>query len=299
MKTEKNILVAFLLNLGFSLFELVGGFLTGSVAILSDAVHDIGDAASIGIAFFLERKSKKKPDGVYTYGYGRYSVIGSMVTTLILLVGSVFVIANALQRLFAPVPIQYDGMIIFAVVGVCVNAGAAFFTREKGSLNQKAVNLHMLEDVLGWAVVLVGAVVMRFTDWAILDPLMSIAVAVFILVNACRNLWEAVELFLERAPHGVAVDEIKVHLMEIDGVEDVHHIHLWSMDGHSNFATMHIVTGADAHHIKDAVRRELKEHGIGHATLELEAPGEHCHEEHCHVEVATSAGHHHHYHHHH
>ena len=298
MKTEKNILIAFLLNLGFSLFELVGGFLTGSVAILSDAVHDIGDAASIGIAYFLERKSKKQPDGVYTYGYGRYSVVGSMITTLILLVGSAFVIVSAVARIFDPVPIRYDGMIIFAVVGVCVNLGAAFFTREKGSLNQKAVNLHMLEDVLGWAVVLVGALVMRFTDWAVIDPLMSIGVAVFILVSALRNLWEAVELFLERAPRGIETEEIRKHLMAIEGVEDVHHIHLWSMDGQSNYATMHIVTAAEAHHIKDAVREELKEHGIGHATLELETPGEHCHEEHCHVEHHDHSGHHHHHHHH-
>lgn len=298
MKTEKNILIAFLLNLSFSIFEFIGGIFTGSVAIVSDAVHDIGDAASIGASYFLEKKSKKKPDEVYTYGYARYSVVGSVITTLILLFGSALVIYNAAMRIISPVEINYDGMIVFAVVGVIVNFAAAFFTRDGDSLNQKAVNLHMLEDVLGWIVVLIGAVVMRFTDFALIDPIMSVGVAFFILINAIRNLKEAVDLFLEKAPHGIDINEIKEHITEIDGVLDVHHIHIWSMDGQSNFATMHIVTNEEQHRIKDAVREELREHGIGHATLELEAEGEHCHNEHCHIETHSHSGHHHHHHHH-
>lgn len=298
MKSEKNILIAFILNFAFSVFEFFGGIITGSVAILSDAIHDIGDAASIGLSYFLEKKSKKQPDETYTYGYARYSVIGSVITTLILLLGSVMVIYNAINRLISPVEINYNGMIVFAVVGVCVNFCAAFFTREGDSLNQKAVNLHMLEDVLGWAVVLVGAIVMRFTDFALIDPIMSIGVAVFIFINAVRNLKEALDLFLEKTPHGIEVGEIREHMMHIDGVLDVHHIHIWSMDGQNNYATMHIVTNADPHAIKEAVREELAEHGIGHATLELEAEGEHCHARSCHLDDHAPTGHHHHHHHH-
>ena len=298
MKTEKNIFIAFILNLAFSIFEFVGGIFTGSVAIVSDAIHDMGDAASIGASYFLEGKSKKQPDEIYTYGYARYSVIGSMITTVILLFGSVMVGYNAVGRILNPVQINYNGMIVFAIVGVCVNFFAAYFTREGDSLNQKAVNLHMLEDVFGWVVVLIGAVVMRFTDFALIDPIMSIGVAVFIFINAVGNLKEAVDLFLEKIPHGIQITEIKEHLTEIDGVLDVHHIHIWSMDGHNNYATMHIVTNADHHQIKDQVREELAEHGIAHATLELEAEGEHCHEEHCHVEFHQHSGHHHHHHHH-
>ena len=297
MKTEKNILIAFFLNLAFSVFEFVGGIFTGSVAIVSDAVHDIGDATSIGISFLLEKKSKKQPDEAYTYGYARYSVVGSVITTLILLFGSVMVIYNAVHRIIDPAEINYNGMIIFAVVGVCVNFGAAFLTREGGSLNQKAVNLHMLEDVLGWAVVLIGAVVMRFTDFSIIDPIMSIGVAIFILVSAIKNLKEVLELFLEKTPQGVDVNEIREHISEIDGVLGVHHIHVWSMDGQSVYATMHIVSCGDPHDVKDRVRKKLREHGIGHATLELETEGEHCHEKHCHVEPASPSGHHHHHHH--
>jgi len=299
MKTEKNILIAFLLNLAFSVFELFGGIFTGSVAIMSDALHDVGDALSIGISFFLEKKSKKLPDEIYTYGYVRYSVIGSVITTLILMFGSAVVIYNAVVRIFDPVEINYDGMIIFAIVGVSINLIAAFFTRDGDSLNQKAVNLHMLEDVLGWAIVLIGAFVMRFTDLVLLDPVMSVCLAVFIFINAVRNLKEALDLFLEKIPHGIDISEIKEHIMEIDGVIDVHHIHIWSMDGHSNFATMHVVTNTDGHAVKEKIRGELSEHGIGHTTLELEKEGEECHFEKCRIDTEHHTGHHHHHHHHH
>lgn len=297
MKSDKKILVAFILNLSFSVFEFIGGIITGSVAISSDAVHDLGDAVGIGISYLLEKTSKKQPDEKYTYGYARYSVIGSVLTTFILLFGSAAVIFNAIRRIIEPSEINYDGMIIFAVAGVAVNFCAAFFTRDGDSLNQKAVNLHMLEDVLGWAVVLAGAVVMRITDCAVIDPVMSIGVSVFILTNAVRNLKEAVDLFLEKSPNGISANELSEHISEIDGVIGVHHIHIWSMDGQSNYATMHIVTNSDAHKIKEKIREELREHGISHVTLELETENEHCHEKKCIVDSEHSHGHHHHHHH--
>ncbi len=297
MKTEKNILIAFILNLSFSVFEFFGGILTGSVAILSDAIHDIGDAMSIGVSYFLEKKSKKQPDETYTYGYARFSVIGSVITTLILLFGSLAVIYNAIIRIFNPIEINYNGMIIFAVVGAVINFCAAYFTREGDSLNQKAVNLHMLEDVLGWIVVLIGAIVMRFTNISIIDPIMSIAVALFIFINAIKNLKEVLDLFLEKIPNNISIEEIKNHIKEIDGVTDVHHIHIWSMDGFHNYATMHIVSNEDSHKIKHLIRDELKEHGIEHVTLELEKENENCHEESCHIHHEKSHHHHHHHHH--
>ena len=297
MKNEKNILIAFILNLSFSVFEFVGGIFTNSVAIISDSIHDIGDAVSIGVSYFLEKKSKKQPDNIYTYGYLRYSVIGSVITTLILLVGSVLVVINAVNRIFNPQEINYNGMIIFAVIGVAVNFLAAYFTRDGDSLNQKAVNLHMVEDVLGWMVVLIGAIVMRFTDFKLIDPILSIAVAVYIFIHAFSHLKEALDLFLVKIPEGIEIDEIKHHLLEIDGVLDVHHIHVWSMDGNQNYATMHVVTNSNHLKIKKAIKEELFEHGIVHATLELESEKEHCDDKHCHTH--SSSKHHHHTHHHH
>lgn len=294
MKTEKNILIAFILNLAFSIFEFFGGIVTGSVAIVSDAVHDLADAVSIGISYVLERHSRKQPDHQYTYGYARYSVLGAAITNLILVCGSAAVIYHALERILAPTPINYDGMILFAVLGVCVNLCAAFFTRKGDSLNQKAVNLHMLEDVLGWLVILVGAVVMRLTDIPLLDPIMSIGVTVFILIHAIRNLKEILDLFLERIPKGIRIQEIRQQLLGIDGVLDVHHIHIWSIDGQNHSATMHIVTNAAPHVIKEQIRSKLRQHGIVHATVELESDEEHCHNANCSVKFSSHSGHHHH-----
>lgn len=295
MKTERNILIAFILNLSFSIFEFIGGIFTGSVAITSDAVHDIGDATSIGISYFLEKKSKKQPDEKYTFGYARYSIIGGFITALILLIGSVVMMYNAINRIINPAEIYYNGMIVFAIVGVIVNFCAAFFTRDGDSLNQKAVNLHMLEDVLGWIVVLVGAVVMRFTNFALIDSIMSIGVSLFIFVNAIKNLKDVADLFLEKTPHNIDVTEIKEHIKGIDGIIDVHHIHVWSLDMHNNFATMHIVTDEEPRKIKDALREELREHGVGHVTIEIETSLELCDKKTCHLEFDTNSTHGHHH----
>lgn len=296
MKSEKNILIAFILNLFFSIFEFIGGTITNSVAIISDSIHDIGDSLSIGISYFLEKKSKKKPDNKYTYGYVRYSVIGSIITTTILIVGSILVIYNAIKRLINPVDINYNGMIIFAIIGTLVNFLAAYFTKDGHSLNQKSVNLHMLEDVLGWLVVLIGAIIIRFTDIKIIDPILSILVALFIFINAIKNLKTIIDIFLEKTPSNINIEHLKEHLLKIKGVEDIHHIHIWSIDGYNNYATLHVVTKSDSKIIKHLVKEELSEHGIIHTTVELEETGEHCEEEHCNPVLKHHEHHHHHHH---
>jgi len=295
MKTEKNILIAFILNITFSIFEFFGGLFTNSISILSDSIHDLGDAISIGISYFMERKSKKHADNKYTYGYIRYSVLGGIITTTILLVGSILVIVGAVKRIINPLEVNYSGMIIFAIIGVILNFIAAYVTREGDSINQKAVNLHMLEDVLGWIVVLVGAIVMKFTDIKIIDPIMSIGVAIFILINSLKNLKKVLYLFLEKTPEDVDIEELKEHLLNINGVDDIHHIHVWSIDGYNNYATMHIVSKSkDINRIKKEIRDELEEHNICHAILETE--DEVCDDKECHVHLKNTEHHHHHHH---
>lgn len=281
MKSEKNIFIAFILNVLFAAFEFIGGFLTGSITITSDAIHDLGDAASIGISYILEKKSKKGPDDKYTYGYARYSVIGSAITTVTLLFSSFIVISNAIQRIINPSQINYDGMIVIGFAGIIVNLTAAHFTHDGESLNQKAVNLHMLEDVLGWVAVLAGAIIMRFTDFVIIDPLMSVGVAVFIIVRCIKNLKIITDILLDKTPREIKISEIKESLMKIDGVKDVHHIHLRSLDGHCNCATLHIVTNSDMYRIKTAARGVLAELGITHSTIETELSDEICEETEC------------------
>lgn len=299
MQTDKKILIAFLLNLFFSAFEFFGGAITGSVAIVSDALHDLGDAAGIGLSYFFEKKSKKKPDESYTYGYLRYSVMGSLVITVILLSGSVLVIYKASERLFNPTEIDYNGMLVFAALGTAVNFFALLFTKDGDSLNRKAVSLHMLEDTLGWVAVLVGAVIMRLTDFHFIDPLLSIGVAVFIFLSSLKNLKKALDVFLERVPEGISVDEIREHINSLIEVKDVHHIHLWSMDGYNNYITMHIVTDGDTAQVKSKIRAVLLKCGIHHSVIETEREDENCSSRCCRVEKHTSSHHHHHCHHHH
>jgi len=298
MKTERNILVAFLLNLLFALFELFGGFFTNSISIISDAVHDFGDSISIGISYFLEKKSKKKPDNKYTYGYTRYSILGAFITNTILITGSVLVIIKAVERIINPTEINYNGMIIFAIFGAAINFIAAKVTKEGESLNQKAVNLHMLEDVLGWLVVLVGAIVIKFTKINVIDAILSIGVAIFILVHALKSFKEILDLFLTKTPNNVDIEKLKKHLLEIKDIIDVHHIHIWSMDGINTYATMHIITKAENKNIiKEKVREELEEHGINHVTIEIEEEGYECNQKECEVKESNKHSHHHHHNH--
>lgn len=293
MKTKRNIFIAFVLNLVFSVFELAGGFYTGSIAIVSDAVHDFGDAVSIGIAFLLEKKSTKQPDDKYTYGYLRYSVLGGLLTSLVLICGSAAVVFNCVVRFFNPHKVNYTGMLFFAVIGIAVNSVASFVTRKGDSINQKAVNLHMLEDVLGWIAVLAGAVVMRFTDFYYIDPIISVVTSVFILINAVKNIKAVLDLFLEKVPEEIDITELKKHLCKIEGVSDIHHLHVSSIDGCRSYAQLHVVACGDFSAIKAELKKELKEHGIVHSVLEFETPEEQCCERECKICFDNNVSYHH------
>lgn len=294
MEIKRNIFIAFILNLAFSLFELFGGFFTGSVAILSDAVHDFGDAVSIGSAYFLEKLSNKAPNEKFTYGYARCSVLGGLITTLILFISSGVVIYNAILRILTPTTIDYNSMLVFAIIGFSVNLLATYVTHGGNSINQKAVNLHMLEDVLGWLVVFVGALVMRFTNWYVIDPILSIAVALFILFHCVQNLKEIGNIFLMKTPKNVNVAQILEHIKHLDGVLDVHHLHVWTIDGGNHCATLHVVAERMDNSIKSAVKEELNEHGIAHVTVEMETLEDECNEKACHVKTSIPHCHHHH-----
>ena len=294
MKSEKKILIAFILNTVFSFFELFGGIYTGSSAIISDALHDAGDALSIGISFILEKKSKKQPDEKYTYGYTRFSVAGGIISCVILLIGSAAAIFNAISKIINPSQINCNGMIVFAVIGVAVNSAAVLFTRKGKSLNSKAVSLHMLEDVLGWIAVLTGSAVIKLTGFVLIDPVISIAVSLFICIHVFNNLKAASDIFFEKVPDGININEIKNHICETDGVTDVHHIHIRSIDGYNNCATMHIVAKENSYLIKEKIRNILKEHGIAHATFEFETENEHCESIRCHTTAESRCNHHHH-----
>ena len=281
MKTQKNIFIAFILNLIFSLVEFIGGILTGSIAIISDAIHDFGDATSIGVSYLFERKSKYQPNDTYTYGYARYSVLGGLITISILLIGSIIVIYNATNRLINPVLINYNGMLILASVGLSINLFATYFTHGGHSINQKAVNLHMLEYLFGWLIILILAVVMRFTNFYILDPIISIIVSLLVLFNSFKSLKEILDIFLLKIPNHINVKQLKNHIKDINGVVDAHHIHVWTTDGETIYASLHVVVNEYDSNIKSLVKSKLNEYRISHVTIEMETVNEDCLEKQC------------------
>ena len=280
-ESTKNLGIAFFLNLGFAVIEIVGGIWTNSVAIISDAVHDFGDAFSIGVSYFLERYSRKKRTVTFTYGYKRFSTLGALINSIVLLVGSIFVFMETIPRLFHPAKVNYSGMMWLAVAGLVVNGFAALRLMKGNSISQRAVMLHLLEDVLGWVAVLIGSVIIRYTGWYFIDPLLSVCIGVFILTNVCRNLYTIFRILLQATPEHMPEDKIKAILLEVPNVKNVHDLHVWTLDGERNIASAHLIVAddisrTDAIRVKhDAVDR-LKEAGIDHLTVEIEFEGEGC-----------------------
>ncbi|PKL75619.1 MAG: cation transporter [Candidatus Melainabacteria bacterium HGW-Melainabacteria-1] len=283
---SSSIGIAFFLNLSFTLIELVGGVLTNSLAILSDAVHDLGDCVALGLTWYLEKYSQKQRDAQYTYGYRRWSVAGAVISSLILLLGSVLILKEAIPRVLHPEPVLASGMIALACLGVFANGLAVLKLRDSHSPGEKAARLHLLEDVLGWIVVLVGAVVMWFTNWTWLDPVLSIAVSLFILRNVLINIKSFSRILLQAVPDGVDLDDLQRRIEAIPGVSAVHDLHIWTLDSSRHVLSLHVVipaesSRADLLNIKYAAKDIIRNHGIAHDTLEMEYADEACQLECC------------------
>lgn len=266
MKTKSGILPAFILNAAFALLEAMGGWFSGSISILSDAVHDVGDACVIGLALVFEAKSARAADAHYPFGYGGYSVLGGAVTALMLLLGSAAVIITAVGRLLHPVPVHSDAMLVLAVVGLSVNAVATFATRKGTSVNQRAVNLHMFEDLLGWAAVLLGAALIRLTGLTFIDPLLSVAVSLFVLIHAAKQLRTPIALLLHKTPARIDAMRIEQQLCSLDGVSKVADLRIWSTDAQTLYATVRITGDGKA---AGLVKVCLRQHGIDDITVEI------------------------------
>ncbi len=278
---DRRIGIAFGLNLVFTVIEFVGGWLTNSTAILADAVHDLGDSLSIGLGWLLARLGRRPASGRYTYGYQRLSLLGALINALVLIAGSLWVLSEAIPRLADPPMPHAVGMTWLAVLGIVVNGAAAWSLHGGRSLNERVLNWHLLEDVLGWVAVLVVGIVLQFADWPILDPLLSIAFTLFILFNVLRNLRETVQLFLQGVPDDSLADTVRDKLLALPHVVDVHHLHLWSLDGEHHVLTAHLVLDSPIsaerqREIKEAIRETCRDCDIGHTTIELEQADETC-----------------------
>ena len=277
----ENLKVAFFLNLLFTIFEIIGGFFTNSIAILSDAVHDLGDSLSLGLAWYFQRISKKKADTNFSYGYKRFSILGAIINSIVLIVGSIFILSEALPRLFHPEETNAKGMFFLAILGVIVNGAAVFKLKKGNSINEKVVSLHLLEDVLGWLAILIGSVLMYFFDISILDPLMSIGIALFVIFNVYKNISQTMRIILQGIPKEMDITQISTNLLQFEEIIDLHDLHLWSVDGSYNVLTIHIVlkNTMDLENLsllKLKIRQTLKSFGIQHITIEFETQEENC-----------------------
>lgn len=276
---EGNIRLAFFLNLSFTIAEIIGGILTNSMAILSDALHDLGDSISLGMAWYFERFSRKGPDAEYSFGYARFSLLGALINSVVLVAGSALVLSQSIPRIFRPQEVHPEGMVLFALLGILVNGAAVLRLRKGKSLNEKVVSWHLLEDVLGWIAVLIAGIVMLFADLPVLDPLLSVGITLFVLFNVLKNVRELMRVLLQGVPRGVSVTELEEIIGKVPHVAAVYHTHLWSLEGERNQLTTHILVEDDAPAdqiiaIKENIQAIASGQGIDHVTIQVDFPKE-------------------------
>ncbi len=279
---SKNVLIAFGLNLSFTLIEIAGAIWTGSVAIWADVIHDLGDSLTLGLALILQKIAEREANSDYTYGYARYSLLSALVAGVVLCLGSVLIFYHAIPRFYAPYIPNTTGMMALATLGVLVN-GAAFFRLRRGlTQNEKILGWHLFEDFAGWIAVLIGAVLIYFTGAAWIDPLLACGISAFILWNAFKNLRVTLGLILQRSPPQFRESEFIAKLKATRGICDIHDLHVWSLDGELTVMSLHLVLDPaiqDAQAIsavKDSVRKSAAEFGRFHVTIEIEHAEESC-----------------------
>lgn len=272
MKSSRNMTIAFLLNFSFAIIEFIFGLLFNSSAVLADAVHDTGDALAIGLSTLFEKISTKKEDREYTLGYKRYSLLGAMLTSVILLVGSTLVIVENIPKLFAPEKVNYDGMLVLGIVAIVVNTAASRVVSHGHSHNESILSLHFLEDILGWIAVIVVSLILRFTDWYFLDPLLSLFIAGFILSQALPKFWENIQIFLDHVPNDVDLSQLYQEIAALENVRAITQLNVWTTDGLEKFAMLHICLENPnlLAETQDTLRRKLNAYGIAKVTIQTD-----------------------------
>ena len=278
---RQNIQLVLWVNLAFSLIELIGGVLTHSMAVLSDALHDLGDSFALILSLYMEKVAERKRDAVFSFGYKRFSLLAALINGVILLVGSGLILSQAIPRIFSPVPVHTDGLLALAVLGILVNGWAALRLQKGKSSNEAMLSWHLLEDVLGWVAILIMGIAMKFGDFPFLDPLLSIAFAALIIWNAFKNVKKVLRVFLQSIPDDVDLKIIESKLCEHPLIVSVHDTHVWSLDGEYHVLTAHVVVAALASNqeitaLKSQVRKQMEALSIEHTTLEIEYENDCC-----------------------
>lgn len=299
MSSKTSIWLAFFLNLSYAIVEFIAGGIFGSSAVLADSVHDLGDAIAIGISALLETISNREEDRQYTLGYKRFSLLGAMLTAVILMIGSVLVILENIIKIVHPQPVNENGILWLGIIAVAINVLASLVVRKGKTKNESILSLHFLEDTLGWLAVILMAIILKFTDWYILDPLLSLVISIFILTKAIPRFWSALKIFLDAVPEGVDIKKVKNDLEQLDNVASVNQLNLWTMDGLEKNAIIHVCLKRieDMEASKTAIRHYLKDIGFHNITIEVDSDqaSHACHKRDIHA-IESQSGHDHHQH---
>ena len=277
---NKAFIIGIVLNLAFVVIEFAAGFWFDSLALLSDAGHNLSDVVSLVLALLAFRLAKVKANERYTYGYKKSTILVSLLNAVILLVAVGAMVIESIHKLNNPAVVPGGAIAWVAGVGVLINAFTAFlFMKDKEKdLNVKGAYLHMAADALVSVAVLVAGIVISRTGWYIIDPIIGLIVAVVILISTWNLLHDSLRLTLDGVPTSIDSQKVVEAIRALPGVDDVHHIHIWAISTTENALTAHIVLKQpeSMQEVKHLIRHRLEDFGIGHATLEFEVPGEHC-----------------------
>ncbi len=281
-----NIKLAFFLNISFTIIEIIGGFLTNSVAILSDALHDLGDSISLALSWFLENYSQKDADDSFSYGYARFSLLGALINSIVLILGSIFILTEVIPRIFNPQTVHPEGMLFLAIFGIIINGISVLKLRGGNSLNKDVVSWHLLEDVLGWTAVLIVSIILIYKEIPILDPLLSLLINFYILYNVISKLKRVLNIFLQGVPGEIEIEELQQKIVKTTQALAVHHTHVWTLEGEKHFLSTHVIVSDEVSKeeiigLKSQIKELLASEKIDHVTVEIEYENEKCESKNC------------------
>jgi cobalt-zinc-cadmium efflux system protein len=279
---DRRVFLAIAVNGVLTLVQIVAGILSGSLALIADAVHNFSDALSLVIAFAARRIARRPADAKMTFGYGRAEVVAALINYTTLVVIALYLAAEGVGRLFDPQDVEGWMVVVVAAVALVIDTVTALlvFRMSKESVNIRAAFLHNLMDALGSVAVIIAGTLILLYDWRLVDPIVTLMIAGYILWHTAREIGPVIRVLMLGSPTDTSATEVLDGMESVAGVADVHHLHLWMMGEHETSLEAHVVLdeGADAVRVKEALKAMLSDRfGVVHTVLELETDGDRCH----------------------
>lgn len=273
-KKDNSIRTAFFLNLAFTVLELAGGIISGSIAILADSLHDFADSLSLGAGWYFENKSKKGSSDKYSYGYARFSLLGAMINAMTLLLGSIYIFYVSIDRILNPQMPDAYWMLGVSVIGIALNGIGVWKLKSGKSMNKQVMMIHLLEDALGWVAVLIGSIVLLFYNIPVIDPILAIAINLIVLVFALSKLVKALKIMLQKVPSNINLPELRQKILCLDKVKEVSHLHVWSLTEEKLVVTVHVQVSDiqslhDAAEVKQQIENIFSDMDTEHISIDL------------------------------